>query len=204
MAQAAAVPLAGLTAYRAVVTQGNVQKGMKVLVTGAGGGVASWAATFAKVLGAEVYVTSRNDSTIESVREAGLFTGIKVEQGWVKECLKTHGTMDCVIDGIGGEFLGDVLKLCAPGATIVCYGATLGSIPSFELARVFWKQLRLIGSTMGSDTEFSAMLKCISDHRLTPVIDSVRPLAEIADAFSRMKQAQHNGKIVVRIKEYDL
>ncbi|MFM7774968.1 MAG: zinc-binding alcohol dehydrogenase family protein [Candidatus Kapaibacterium sp.] len=199
MVQGAAVPLAGITAYRAVVTQGGVTKGQHVLVTGAGGGVSSWAVQFARALGARVIVTSRRDEAVNAAVEAGAGGGMRIEGSrWTKEYVERFGMPDCIIDGIGGDFMGSLLNVCSPGGTIVCYGATLGAVSAFELRRVFWKQLRLVGSTMGTNEEFARMMECIAGHKLVPSIDSVRPFTGIIDAFARMHRSEHTGKIVVR------
>lgn len=201
MVQGAAVPLAGLTAYRAVVTQGNVLQGQHVLVTGAGGGVSSWAIRFARVCGATVNVTTRNETTLQAALDSGAHGGMCVgQQGWTKQYAARFGAPDCIIDSIGGEFMNHLVNLCAPGGTIVSYGATLGTVPGFELRRVFWKQLRLIGSTMGSNEEFARMMECVDVHKIVPLIDSVRPLSEISGAFERMLSNEHAGKIVLRIR----
>ncbi|MFN5866060.1 MAG: zinc-binding dehydrogenase [Candidatus Kapaibacterium sp.] len=200
MVQGAAVPLAGLTAYRAVVTQGNVRSGEHVLVTGAGGGVSSWAVQFARVLGATVNVTTRHEATLEAALQAGAHGGMCIgAKSWTKEYVARFGMPDCIIDSIGGDFMNHLVNLCAPGGTIVSYGATLGAVPSFEIRRVFWKQIRLVGSTMGTAEEFSAMMDMISMHKLLPVVDSVLPLASIDQAFARMRECEHSGKIVLRI-----
>lgn len=200
MVQGAAVPLAGLTAYRAVVTQGAVSQGQHVLVTGAGGGVSSWALQFARAQGARVFVTSRREDSVARAVEAGAAGGLAIRgDRWTKEYIERFGMPDCIIDGIGGDFMSSLLQVCSPGGTIVCYGATLGAVSSFELRRVFWKQLRLVGSTMGTNDEFSRMMTCIETHTLVPTIDSVRPFPEIIEAFARMKESEHAGKIVVRM-----
>jgi NADPH:quinone reductase-like Zn-dependent oxidoreductase len=171
-----------------------------VLVTGAGGGVSSWALQFARALGATVNVTTRHEATLEAALQAGAHGGMCiVQKSWTKEYVARFGMPDCIIDSIGGEFMNHLVNLCAPGGTIVSYGATLGAVPSFEIRRVFWKQIRLVGSTMGTAEEFSAMMSLISMKKLCPTVDSVVPFANILEAFSRMRESEHAGKIVLRM-----
>jgi NADPH:quinone reductase-like Zn-dependent oxidoreductase len=197
--EAAALPLAGLTAYRAVRRKGGIQKGQRVLVTGIGGGVAQLACQFALALGAEVYVTSSSDAKIQKMKELGVAGGVNYKQdGWHKELLKETGGFDVIIDSAGGDGFNLLLKTMKPAATLVFYGATLGSPSKLDMPRIFFGQYTIKGTTMGNDQEFEEMLRFVEAHKLRPIIDSVRPLAEGVAAFNDMRDGKIFGKIVLK------
>jgi len=200
--EAAAIPLAGLTAYRAVVTRARVQAGETVLVTGIGGGVSSFALQIAKHLGARVLVTSGSDAKIARAREIGADGGANYRaQDWGKQivALADGKGPDVIIDSAGGETFEKAIEIVKPGGRIVTYGATTGAAKQIEVRRIFWKQINVLGSTMGTSQEFEAMLKLYGDGGLRPVIDRVFPLEEAAAAHRRMEEAEQFGKIVLRI-----
>lgn len=198
-AEAAALPLAGLTAYRALFTKGRCQAGDKVLITGIGGGVALFALQFAKAVGAEVWVNSSSDEKIERAIDLGATGGANYKTpDWNKQ-LEAAGGFDIVIDGAGGEGFGTLLKLCKSGARVVSYGGTIGVVPNFSPQILFWKQLEVLGSTMGTAEEFAQMLTFVSAHKLHSIVDQVIPLAEGAQAFQRMESGGQFGKIVLAI-----
>jgi len=198
--QAAALPLAGLTAYRAVVTRANVQAGEKVLVTGIGGGVATFALQVAASRGAQVFVTSGSDEKLARARELGATGGVNYHSAdWGKEIVAlTGGGPDVVVDSVGGETFNKAIEILRPGGRLVTYGATTGAASKMEIRRIFWKQLSLFGSTMGTSEEFGAMLK-LYETGLSPVVDKVFDLAEAAEAHRRMEEGGQFGKIVLRI-----
>jgi NADPH:quinone reductase-like Zn-dependent oxidoreductase len=201
--QAAAIPLAGLTAYRAVASRARVQPGETVLVTGIGGGVSSFALQIAKHLGARVIVTSGSDAKLERARELGADGGANYRtQDWSKEvtALCDGQGPDVVIDSVGGETFVKAIEIIKPAGRIVTYGATTGAAQQIEVRRIFWKQLNIFGSTMGAPREFSEMLKLFGAGGLRPVVDQVFPLAETAAAHRRMEEAEQFGKIVLRIE----
>jgi NADPH:quinone reductase-like Zn-dependent oxidoreductase len=198
--QAAALPLAGLTAYRAVVTRANVQAGEKVLVIGIGGGVATFALQIAASRGAQVFVTSGSDEKLARARELGATGGVNYPSAdWGKEIVAlTGGGPDVVVDSVGGETFNKAIEILRPGGRLVTYGATTGAASKMEIRRIFWKQLSLFGSTMGTSEEFGAMLK-LYETGLSPVVDKVFDLAEAAEAHRRMEEGGQFGKIVLRI-----
>ena len=201
--EAAAIPLAGLTAYRALVTRARVQPGETVVVTGIGGGVSTFALQIAKAIGARVFVTSGSDAKLAKAIEIGADGGANYRTGdWVQELIQLGGGggPDVVIDSVGGETLDHAVSLVKPGGRIVTYGATTGAVKNLEVRRVFWKQVDLMGSTMGSPAEFTDMIAFYDKHQLKPVIDRVFPLDEAPHAHRRMEQAGQMGKIVLRIK----
>jgi NADPH:quinone reductase-like Zn-dependent oxidoreductase len=199
--EAAALPLAALTAYRAVVTRAQVREGEHVLVTGIGGGVSIAALQIAKASGAKVVVTSGSDAKLERAKTLGAIGGVNYKlSDWSKTVSAlTSGGPDVVIDSVGGETLAKAIDIVKPGGRIVTYGATTGPVPQLEVRRIFWKQLALMGSTMGTPREFAAMLELYSTSNSRPVVDRAFPLAEAPAAHTRMEQAGQFGKIVLKI-----
>ncbi len=198
--EAAAIPLAALTAYRAVVSRARVQAGETVLVTGIGGGVSTFALQIAVHLGARVLVTSGSDAKLARAREMGAAGGANYRtQDWAREiAAQCKGGPDVVIDSVGGETFTKCVELLKAGGRIASYGATTGPVKDFVLRNLFWKQATVFGTTMGSPREFAAMLK-LYDQGLRPVVDKVFPLADTAAAHRRMEEAGQFGKIVLGI-----
>lgn len=199
--QAAALPLTGLTGWRALIRQGNVQENDKILITGIGGGVALIAAQLAIALGAEVWVTSGNEQKIQSAVNLGAKGGILyTNPHWGKEIHNSIGGFDCIIDGTGGNEFNQLLEAVKAGGTIVNYGATLGAVEKLNIHRIFWKQISIIGSTMGNDEDFRNMLDFVKQNRIIPVIDSVFAPEEINTALERMEQGTQFGKIIISME----
>ncbi|GMQ27414.1 zinc-binding dehydrogenase [Algoriphagus confluentis] len=197
--EAAALPLAGLTAYRALVYQGQVKEGEQVLITGIGGGVAQFAAQFAHALGARVFVSSSQSEKLQKAKELGYRGGFNYrEKDWVSQALELTGGFDLIIDGAAGEGINDLIQACKPGARIVFYGATAGNPSKLEARRIFWNQLKIMGSTMGSDEDFRSMIDLVESHQLHPTVDQVFPLSQALDAFDRMKAGKQLGKIILK------
>jgi len=198
--QAAALPLAGLTAYRAVFTQSGVQSGHKVLVTGIGGGVAQFAAQFAVAAGATVWVSSGSEEKLaRAKRELGVYGGVLyTSTGWEKDLVSRAGEFDVIIDSAGGESVNALLMVLAFGGVFTFFGATNGRPPELNWQAIFWRQLRIQGTTMGNDTEFAQMLRFVNEKKIVPVVDSVRSFADITSAFTMMSQASQFGKLVVK------
>jgi zinc-binding alcohol dehydrogenase/oxidoreductase len=200
--EAAAIPLAGLTAYRALVTRAQVRAGETVLVTGIGGGVSSFALQIAKKLGARVLVTSGSDAKLARAQELGAEGGVNYHKDdWAKEIVKLAGGEgpEVVIDSVGGATFVKATELVRPGGRIVTFGATTGAADKVEIRRIFWKQISILGSTMGTAREFGEMLALFGPGGLRPAIDQVFPLAEAPSAHRRMEEAGQFGKIVLRI-----
>ncbi len=199
--EAAVLPLGGLTAYRSVVTRAKVKAGETVLVTGVGGGVATFAAQIAKALGARVFVTSGSDEKLARAKELGAEGGANYKNAdWGKTITElTGGGPNVVIDSAGGDALETAVKIIKPAGRIVFYGATTG-LAKIDLYRCFFKQLTLMGTTMGSPREFAAFLKLYGEAKLHPAIDQVFPLAEAAAAHRRMNEGGQFGKIVLKIE----
>lgn len=198
--EAAALPLSGLTAYRAVFSQGQLQAGETLLITGVGGGVATFALQFGIAAGAKVWVTSSSDQKIQRAVALGAAGGFNyTHEQWWKEMPQQAGAPDLVIDSAGGSGYAALLNVAAPGGRIVNYGSTAGAPEKLDLFKVFWKQLRLQGTTMGSPADFAAMLELVDKHGVRPIVDAVFPLAEGNEALSRMKSSPQFGKYVLSI-----
>ena len=199
--EAAAIPLAGLTAYRAVVTRGQAQVDEHVVITGVGGGVATMALQMARYAGARVAVTSGSEAKLARAQEFGAQGGVSYKDpAWVAQLRDlTDGGPHLVIDGTGGAQLDQLLDLVRPGGRIVTYGATLGPVPELQLRRIFWKQLTLMGTTMGTDQEFADMLRWFETGAVSPIVDCVYPLEQAAEAHRRMDEAAQFGKIVLQL-----
>lgn len=200
MEEAAALPLAGLTAYRALFTKGRAKAGDKVLISGVGGGVALFACQFAIAAGAEVFVTSSSEEKIEKAIALGAKGGINYrEEKWPKKFGAEFGGVDVVIDSAGGEGFDNLLRACNPQARVAIYGGTRGkSVLSPQT--LFFKEIEIYGSTMGSDQEFEQMVDFVNQHQIRPMLDSVYALADGPSAFDRMANGQQFGKIVLRVK----
>lgn len=200
LVEAAALPLAGLTAYRVLFSRCKANAGEKILVTGAGGGVALFCIQFAIKLGMEVYVTSGADWKIEKAVGLGVVAGANYKSSdWAESLKKAAGGFDVVIDGAGGADFMNLVKLCNPGGRIGIYGGTLGGVPNFSPQPIFWKQLSILGSTMGSDQDFRAMLDFVNLHKVVPFVDSEFSIEEGYLGFQRMDKGEQFGKIVLKI-----
>ncbi len=198
--EAAALPLAGVTAYRALFTRGELQPHDRVLITGIGGGVATMVLQLALPSGAEIWVTSSSEEKIARAVEMGARGGfLYTEKGWYKQALKHTGGFSLIIDSGGGRSLADAVEAADFAGRIVIFGGTQGPVEGLLPARIFWKQLDLRGSTMGSPADFEAMLAWVTQHRIRPVVDSVFSLDEVEKAFDRIAGKAHMGKIVLSI-----
>jgi zinc-binding alcohol dehydrogenase/oxidoreductase len=200
MLEAAALPLAGLTAFRALVSRANAQKGEKVLITGIGGGVALFAMQFALALGCQVFVTSSNDEKISKAIDLGAIKGYRYDNPeWTKMVQNEGLGFDVIIDGACGAGFNDLIKVANPGGRIAFYGATRGNIEDCNARAIFWKQLSLLGSTMGSTADFKDMLQLVSDHSILPIVDKVFMFDDLPKAINYMDSGSQFGKIVIEI-----
>lgn len=197
-AESAALPLGGLTAFRALFKQGQLKQKENVLISGVGGGVAQFAFLYALAASANVYVTSGSDDKVNFCIDKGAKAGFNYRnEGWKKEALKISGGFDLVIDSAGGEQINDFIKLMKPAGRIVFYGATNGLPSNIDLYKMFWNQISLHGSTMGNDQEFENMLTFVNNHQIKPIIDSVRSLDEVISAFDDLRDSKQFGKMVI-------
>lgn len=199
MEEAAAIPLAGLTAYRALFTRGALARGETVLITGAGGGVATFVLLFAKQAGAHAIVTSSSDEKLERARSLGADLAINyaADPDWPK-LLRSTGPVDLIVDSSGGDTLRKALDAVRPGGRIVVYGGT-GGDATIKMFPLFWKHVTVLGTSMGSPQDFSAMLRLFDDG-LKPAIDRAFTLDDGVAAFERLAGTHQFGKIVLTIQ----
>jgi NADPH:quinone reductase-like Zn-dependent oxidoreductase len=198
--QAAALPLAGLTGFRALMKRAGARAGELVLITGIGGGVALQCVQFAIAAGCRTYVTSGDDRKLELVKQMGAAGGINYNTpDWDKELKKQSGGFDAIVDSSGGDTFAKLVDLAKPAGRIAMYGATLGPFNSGVPAKIFWKQLDILGSTMGNDEEFAEMVSFVNHHQIIPIVDSVFPMEEAQTALEKMAKGQQLGKIVLKI-----
>lgn len=202
--QAAAFPMVFETAFRMLVTKAQLRKGEWVLVWGIGGGVASASLAIAKAFGARVLATSSSDAKLEQARELGADALVNHASGDVAGAVKeaTGGDgVDVVVEHVGAATWKTSLAAVRPGGRIVVCGATSGANPPAQLNRIWWKQLTIYGSTMGTREDFAGAFELVKSGRARPVIDEVFPLAEARAAHERMERGEQFGKIVLRIPD---
>jgi NADPH:quinone reductase-like Zn-dependent oxidoreductase len=196
--EAAALPLAGLTAFRALFPRARLQPGERVLVSGVGGGVATFALQFAVAAGAQVWVTSGSPAKIARAVSMGAKGGFDYNAtDWpAQAAAQVGGGFDVIVDSAGGEGFGRLIDAAVSGGRIVFFGATRGDA-QLRVRKVFWRQISLLGTTMGSPADWAAMTAFVVEKRIRPVVSEVFPLARAADAFALMERGGQFGKIVV-------
>lgn len=187
---AACLPTAWLTAYRMLFRSAELRPGDRVLVQGAGGGVASAAIALGATAGLEVVATSRTAHKRDHALAAGAVAAI--EPG-----ARAPFRVDAVLETVGAATWAHSVRSLKPGGVIVVAGATSGDQPGAELTRVFFTELRVVGATMGSKDELEALLRFLARTGLRPTVDSTFPLARAREAFARLASGEHVGKVVV-------
>jgi len=198
--EAAALPLAGLTAFRAVFSRAHLKAHEKILLSGIGAGTAVFALQFAVAAGALPCVTSSSEEKLRRAQALGAKAGaLYTKTGWAKEFGEHHGPFDVIIDSAGGPGFGELIDLAATGGRLVVFGATRGNPEELPLRKIFWRQLNLLGSTMGSPTDFQMMTAYCARHAIHPVVSEEFPLKEGLAAFERMAAGEQFGKLVLRI-----
>lgn len=198
--EAAALPLAGVTAFRATFVRGELKTGETVLITGIGGGVQTFVLLYAKAVGARVIVTSSSDEKLERAKVLGAdFTAnYRTDADWHKTVRKAAGVIDMAVDSAGGDTFAKLTTVVRPGGRIVTYGGTAGDA-KLKMFPVFWNQLDVRGTSMGSPADFRAMLAFVTKHRIKPVIDKVYEMNDVVAAAERMNHADQFGKIVLTV-----
>ena len=202
--EAAAFPLVFETAYRMLITKAALREGEWVLVWGIGGGVATAALQIAKAVGARVLATSSSDEKLTRARELGADAGVNHRSGDVAAAVKdvTDGRgVDLVVEHVGEATWKTSLQAVRAGGRITVCGATSGPNPPAALHRIWWKQLTLFGSTMGTKQDFEGAYELVASGRARPVVDTVFPLSEIRAAHERLEAGEQLGKIVLRIAD---
>jgi NADPH:quinone reductase-like Zn-dependent oxidoreductase len=200
--EAAAFPLTFLTAWRMLVTRARVRPGETLLIVGIGGGVATAALQIARLLGMTVFVTSGSPEKLARAKMLGAEAGIDHSKtDFAREIRMLTGKrgVDVVLDSVGKATWRKSIASAARGGRLVTCGATTGPDPQTDLARIFWNQLTVCGSTMGTHGEFAAMLKAVGEGKLKPVVDAVYPLPRVREAMEILEEKRQFGKIVLRV-----
>jgi NADPH:quinone reductase-like Zn-dependent oxidoreductase len=188
--QAACLPTAYLTAYRMLATKSQTKPGDTVLVQGAGGGVAPAAVVLAKAMGLRVWVTSRDASKGEWAQQLGADESFEIGA-------RLPDRVDAVIETVGEATWGHSLKSLRPGGVVVVSGATSGAMPPADLNRVFFLQLQVVGSTMGTAEEFRRLISLMTEAKVSPVVDRVIPMDQAREGFAAMIAGELRGKVVM-------
>jgi NADPH:quinone reductase-like Zn-dependent oxidoreductase len=199
---AAAFILVSMTAWRMLVTQAALRPGEDLLILGVGGGVSSTAVQIGRLCGARVFVTSSSDEKIARAKALGATDGVNYARAdWTKTVREWTGKrgVDVVLDTIGAATWAGSIRSLASGGRLVTCGATSGPMVETDVRVVFWKQLKIIGSTMANRTEFRHVMGQLFAGRLAAIVDRVFPLAEVAQALTHLQKAEQFGKVVVRV-----
>jgi len=200
--EAAAFPLVFETAYRMLVTRARLREGEWVFLWGIGSGVTTAGLAIAKALGARTIVTSSSGEKLEKARELGADVAINHAEDDVKSAVREatggHGA-DVVVEHVGEATWRTSLDVVRQRGRVTVCGATSGPNPPAALHRIWWKQLDVLGSTMGTKEDFEAVYELVASGRARPVIDRVYPLTEIRSAHERLEAGQQLGKIVLSI-----
>lgn len=200
--EAAALPLGGTTAYRAVITQGQFQPGQSVLITGVGGGVSSLALQLVAHQGGQVVVTSSSPHKLDHAQSLGADGGVVYTQpDWVQSVRRSFGEFDLIIDSAGGEGINSLIDLAKRGGRIVSYGATTGKPARFDLHKLFWKQIHVVGSSMGSPDEFGSYLEVVTARELRPQVDQIFSFVDVNQALNKLEENSQMGKLVIEIQD---
>jgi len=182
--EAGALPLAGLTAFRALTYQGDIQAGENLLVTGFGGGVAQFAVQFGLALGAKVSTSSSSPEKLKIAKALGVeYVYNYHDHNWISKALEDGDGFDLIIDGAVGDTLNHLIEVAKPGGKIVYYGATLGNPTKLIARKIFWNQLKIMGTTMGSDLDFKNMISLVGENKIKPIIDQVFKFEEADKAM---------------------
>ena len=200
--EASAIPLAGLTAWRAASTKANIQSGERVLITGIGGGTAVFAMQFAMAMGATVFVTSSSKSKIDRAVSLGANGGVLyTDDDWRQKLQRLNPRgFDVVIDSAGGEGFGTLIRLLGMGGRLVFFGGTAGKWPTLLPQYMFFKQISILSTTMGSPKEFQDMIQFISKHQIMSIIDSTFDMNNAQQSLNRLSHPDRFGKVTLRIQ----
>jgi NADPH:quinone reductase-like Zn-dependent oxidoreductase len=197
-AEAAAFPLAGLTAHRALFARARLRDGETVLVLGAGSGVSTFAVQLAVQAGARAIVTSSSDDKLDAALELGAVAGVLyTDEDWVDQ-VRSFGEVDVAFDSVGTTWP-DSLRALRPGGRLVVFGATGGSEVTLDARSLYFGQQSILGTTMGSPRDFERLLEAVGRDEWRPAIDSVRPLAQALDAYARLESGAQTGKLVLEL-----
>ncbi|PQP83304.1 alcohol dehydrogenase [Paenibacillus sp. PCH8] len=196
--EAGVLSLSALTAYRALFTRGELKAGEHILIPGIGGGVATYALLMAVAAGAQVTVTSRSEAKRNQALRLGAARALDSHADWSLE--NDLEPVDIILDSIGQAMFPKYVDIIRPGGRIVMYGASSGDDLNIPIRSIFFPQISLIGTSMGSREEFVQMLQWVKDHHIHPVIDGVYPLQDTAKAFKRMEKGEQFGNLAILVK----
>lgn len=189
---AACLPTAYLTAYRLMFTAAELTPGQRVLVQGAGGGVATACILLGAAAGLEVWVSSTSPERAERARDLGAHGSVATGE-------RLPAAMDAVIETVGAATWAHSLRSLRPGGVVAVAGATSGAEPSADLNRVFFRGLRIVGSTMGTREELQRVVDMVATARVSPLVDRVVGLEDVPQALAALARGEVFGKIVVRV-----
>ncbi len=197
--QAACLPTAYLTAYRMLFTKAALRPGDTVLIQGAGGGLSTACEALALAGGLRVIVTSRDPTKLKAALARGVHHAVEAGKDALGEVLGLTGGdgVDAVIESVGEATWSTSLRVLRRGGAVVVAGATSGADPPADLRRVFWRQLRVLGSTMGTRAEFSCLLRTVQAAGVRPLIDRTYPLSQARSAFEQLDSGEVTGKLVL-------
>lgn len=196
--EAAATILTGLTAWRALMFKGQLQPGETLLISGIGGGVATFGLAFAVALGARVYVTGESEEVLDRAKAMGAIDGLLfTDPDWRKKIGKMTGGIDVVLDGAPAPSYANYVRAINPGARIVIYGSTAGDKFEVTATGIFLKSASIVGSQVGDPQDFRDMLAFVEKHGIKPVIEKTFPLDQAREALLYLENEHHFGKVVV-------
>lgn len=194
--EAAAIPVAGLTAWRALVRHGGINEKSKVLITGIGGGVAQAGLSLAKAFGAKIYVTSSSEEKIALAKKSGATDGVNYkEEDWNVQLKELSGGIDIVLDSSPAAKLDDYFKFLNYGGRVVAYGSTGNRKTEVNISKMFLRHIQFIGTAMGSPKEFKAMLEFMELHKIKPKVHANYTFAEAEKAMKALSEGKQVGKI---------
>lgn len=199
--KAAAASLVGVTAWRALMVRGGLRAGESVLITGASGGVSTMAIQMAKRAGARVYAVTKGAENVQRAMDLGAEVAYDRDAvDWGREIFKdtAKAGVDLVLDSVGEAVWSDCLRALGVGGRLVTFGATTGAAGATEIRLVFWKQISVLGSTMGSPRDYRKAMGLVFSGEVEPVIHSVLPLAEARRAHELLEAGEVFGKVVLK------
>ncbi|WP_102028594.1 zinc-binding dehydrogenase [Salirhabdus sp. Marseille-P4669] len=195
--EAGVLPLAGLTAYRALFTRGQVKPGDTIMLPGIGSGVLTFILKFAKAVGARVIVTSRHEDKLKRALDLGADVAIPTESDWTEE-LKNE-SVDILFESIGRATMTKSLGIIRKGGTVVTFGATTEDQVNIDIRQFFYGQYNLLGTTLGSHEEFKEMVAFVEKHQIHPMLDRSFSLSEYKEAFEYLRDSKNFGKLAFKV-----
>lgn len=198
--EAGAMPLTALTSWRALMFKGQLKAGETLLISGVGGGVATFGLAFAVAKGANVFVTGESEEVLQRAYDMGAKGGLLfTDPEWRRQVGKLTGGIDVVLDGAPSPSLPNYVRAINPGARIVIYGSTAGNDVKFNATDIFLKSASIVGSQVGDPQDFQEMLAFADEHKIKPVVERVFPLAEAKEALLYLKDQHKFGKVAVSV-----